>query len=378
MSIKEIKAKSILRKRKRIDSWFVSHYGMNLYRGCIHDCVYCDGRAEGYYVEGEFGKDVEVKVNSIELLRRELDPKRKRKPLPRSFIMLGGGVGDSYQPVEEKYKLSRQALQVIHEFGFPVHVLTKSTLVERDIDIIKQINKQSRAIVSFSISSIDEGISSIFEPGVPSPGNRLATLAQFKKEGIASGIFLLPVIPFVTDSLELIDRLVSKAKQINIDFIIFGGMTMKQGRQQDYFLKVLKENYPQLLPEYATIYRGDKWGSATPEYYAAISQVFDAVASRHKIAKRIPARLFKDILSENDLLVVILEQIDYLLKLKGAKSPYGYAAHSISKLEEPISTLESVTQLKGVGKATASIISEVLRTGTSSYYEQLLGVRSLH
>ena len=63
MSIKEIKAKSILRKRKRIDSWFVSHYGMNLYRGCIHDCVYCDGRAEGYYVESEFGKDVEVKAS---------------------------------------------------------------------------------------------------------------------------------------------------------------------------------------------------------------------------------------------------------------------------------------------------------------------------
>ncbi len=93
MSVEEIKAKSILRRHKRIDSWFVSHYGMNLYRGCIHDCVYCDGRAEGYYVEGEFGKDIKVKVNAIELLRRELNPKRKRKSMPHSFIMLGGGVG---------------------------------------------------------------------------------------------------------------------------------------------------------------------------------------------------------------------------------------------------------------------------------------------
>jgi DNA repair photolyase len=292
--------------------------------------------------------------------------------------MLGGGVGDSYQPVEKKYKLSRQALQVINEYDFPVHVLTKSTLVERDIDIIKQINEQSRAIVSFSISSIDDKISSIFEPRVSSPGKRLDTLALFKKEGIACGIFLLPVIPFVTDSFELIDKLVRKAKQIDIDFIIFGGMTMKQGRQQDYFLKVLKKNYPQLLSEYATIYRGDKWGSATPEYYTTISQVFDAVASKCKIAKRIPARLFKDILSENDFVVVILDQIDYLLKLKGTKSPYGYAAYSISKLQEPLSTLESFTRLKGVGKVTASIINEVLRTGSSSYYEQLLGVRSLH
>ena len=180
----------------------------------------------------------------------------------------------------------------------------------------------------------------------------------------------------MTDTPELIDKLVSKAKKIGIDFIIFGGMTMKLGRQQDHFLKILKKNYPQLLSEYATIYRGDKWGSAIPEYRTAISHLFDSVAARHKIAKRIPARLFNDILSENDLVVVILEQIDYLLKLKGAKSPYGYAAYSISKLEEPISALESVTQLKGVGKATASIIREILRTGTSSYYEQLLGVRS--
>ncbi|HEC95623.1 MAG TPA: hypothetical protein ENI50_01200, partial [Euryarchaeota archaeon] len=81
MTIKEIEAKSILRKHKKIDSWFISHYGMNLYRGCAHNCVYCDGRSEKYNVDGEFGEDVTVKVNAIELLRRELKPKRKRTPL---------------------------------------------------------------------------------------------------------------------------------------------------------------------------------------------------------------------------------------------------------------------------------------------------------
>ncbi|MCK4226157.1 hypothetical protein KAX29_04615, partial [candidate division WOR-3 bacterium] len=94
MSIKEVKAKSILRKHKKIESWFISHYGMNLYRGCTHNCVYCDGRAEGYYVDGEFGQDVVVKVNAIDILQRELSPKRKRTPFKQSFIMVGGGVGD--------------------------------------------------------------------------------------------------------------------------------------------------------------------------------------------------------------------------------------------------------------------------------------------
>jgi DNA repair photolyase len=95
LTIKELEAKSILRKHKKIDSWFLSNYGMNLYRGCLHNCVYCDGRAEGYYVEGQFGSDVAVKVNALEILRRELDPKRKRSPFKRGYVMVGGGVGDS-------------------------------------------------------------------------------------------------------------------------------------------------------------------------------------------------------------------------------------------------------------------------------------------
>ena len=116
MSVREIEAKSLLRKHKKIDSWFISRYGMNLYRGCTHNCVYCDGRAEGYYVDGAFGEDVAVKSNAIELLRRELNPKRRRKPMKQGYIMLGGGVGDSYQPVDKKYQLRRQALKVIHDY----------------------------------------------------------------------------------------------------------------------------------------------------------------------------------------------------------------------------------------------------------------------
>ena len=162
VKITEINAKSILRKHKKIDSWFISQYGMNFYRGCNHNCVYCDGRSERHYVEGEFGKDVLVKINAIELLRKELDPRRKRKPLKPCYIMLGGGVGDSYQPIEKKYQLSRKALQLLYDFNYPVSILTKSTLIERDLDIIKQINEKSKVIVSFSFSSTDEKISSVF------------------------------------------------------------------------------------------------------------------------------------------------------------------------------------------------------------------------
>jgi DNA repair photolyase len=371
--VKEIEAKSILRKHKKIDSWFLSRYNMNLYRGCTHNCVYCDGRAEGYYVEGEFGSDVAVKINALEVLRRELDPKRKRTPFKRGYVMVGGGVGDSYQPVEEKYELTRKTLALLSEKKFPVHVLTKSTLVKRDVDILKKINENSRAIVSFSFSSTDEKLSRIFEPGVPSSRKRLETISFFKDEDIACGMFLLPVIPFITDTKEVMEKTIQDAQDVGVDFIIFGGMTLKEGKQKEYFLNVLQQYYPKLVLEYQMIYQGSKWGEAIPDYYSQLHQTFNTLMKQYKIPKRIPPELFKDILSENDLVIVILEHLDFLLKLEGKKSPFGYAAYSLSQVQEPLSTmLNKLDTIKGVGKTTENIIREILNTGSSTFYEQLL------
>jgi len=373
MTIREIEAKSILRKYKKVDSWFISRYGMNLYRGCTHNCIYCDGRAEGYYVNGEFGEDVTVKVNAIEILRRELDPKRKRTPFKRTFIMIGGGVGDSYQPVEAKYQLSRKVLELMDEYDFPVHILTKSTLIKRDIDILKKINRKNGAIVSFSFSSVNDEISAIFEPGVPSPSERLKTLTFFKNEGIACGMFLLPVIPFITDTPELMEETIRKASEADLDFIIFGGMTLKEGRQKDYFFKILRNKYPELIVEYENIYQKSKWGEAAGEYYNSINLTFNSIIKKYKIPPRIPLSLYKDILEENDLVVVILEHIDYFLKLQGRTSPYGYAAYSISQLKEPLSSMRrELKRINGVGKVTEKIIMEILENKNSSYYKKLL------
>jgi DNA repair photolyase len=371
--IREIEAKSILRKHKKIDSWFISRYGMNLYRGCSHNCIYCDGRSEGYYVDGEFGENVTVKVNAIDILRRELDPQRKRIPFKRSYIMVGGGVGDSYQPAEGKYRLTGKTLQLLYEYGHPVHLLTKSVLIKRDIDIIKKINEQSSAIVSFSFSSADDKLSAMLEPGVPPPSERLKTLAFFKSEGIACGMFLLPVVPFITDTAALMEEAVSKAAEAGVDFIIFGGMTLKDGKQKDYFLDALKTPYPELMIKYQHLYPGNRWGEARAEYYKSLSAEFNRIAKKYRIPQRIPPVLYRDILSENDLVAVILEQIDYLLRMEGGKSPFGYAAYSISQLSEPLSGMKGeLSGIKGVGKTVEGVVMEILSTGSSSYYEQLL------
>lgn len=259
------------------------------------------------------------------------------------------------------------------EYNFPVHILTKSTIVKRDFDIIKKINEKNRAIVSFSFSSADDKISAIFEPGVPPSSERLETISFFKNNGIACGIFLLPVIPFITDTPELMEESIRKASEVGVDFIIFGGMTLKDGRQKKYFYDVLKKNYPELIEKYQNIYTGNKWGEATKEYYYKINLLFNSIVKKYKIPKRIPPYLFKDILSENDLVIVILEHIDYLLKLEGRRSPFSYAAYSISQLKEPLSNMKAELQkLKGVGKTTEAIIKEILETGSSSYYEKLM------
>jgi DNA repair photolyase len=372
LTVQEIEARSTLLKHRKIDSWFISRYGMNLYRGCFHNCVYCDGRSERYQVRETFGEVVTAKTNAVEVLRKELDPKGKRVMLKPSYIMLGGGVGDSYQPAEKKYELTRRTLQLIYEYKWPIHVLTKSVLVGRDIDIIRKINEQNRAIVSFSFSSTNDEISSVFEPHVPPPSERLKTIALFKKEGIPCGMFLLPVIPFVTDTAEVITETLKKAHEVRVDFVIFGGMTLKHGLQKDYFIGTLKEKYPKLVDKYAEIYTGDQWGNATAEYYGQINSVFNQAAKTYRLPKRIPPNLYSDILCENDLVIVMLEHLDYFLRLEGKRSSFGYAAYEISKLDKPLSTMKSeLKQIKGVGEKTEEIILDILETKKSSYYNGL-------
>ncbi len=374
MKITETQAKSILRKYPRIDSWFITRYGMNIYRGCTHNCVYCDGRAEKYQVEGNFGEEVTVKTNAVQLLEKELNPGKRSKPLSPCFMFLGGGVGDAYQPAEDKYKLARGTLTLFLKGKLPVHILTKSTLILRDLDLIQELHRANRIIVSFSFSSMDESISSQFEPGVPSPEDRLDTIRTLKASGIPCGIFLMPVLPCITDTQEQLERSIQTAREAGVDFIIFGGLTLKSGRQKEYFLKHLNNYYPDVIKKYNTIYQPNRWGGPVTKYADHIHNQFYQLAGKYKIPVRIPFKYFGDMLETKDKVIVMLEHLDYIMKLKGRSSSYGYAAYALTKRPESLVALkDKLTQIQGIGPFTEKIILEILQTGTSSYYQKMMG-----
>ncbi len=375
MTISEINARSLLRKQKRIDSWFLSQYHLNLYRGCMHNCSYCDGRAERYQVAGEFGRDIEVKSNAKEILRRELDPARRRIPLKRAYMLLGGGVNDSYQPVEQKYLLARESLKLLGEFGFPVHILTKSTLVLRDIDQLHTIHEKSQAIVSFSFSNMDERLSCKVEPGVPPPAERLAAMRDLHAEGFAVGMMLMPVLPGLSDGVEDIRLAILLAQEAGAEFVIFGGLTLKQGRQKEYFFNLLEKEHPELMDHFRAIYPPDVWGHVTPDYHRSHRERLLEAATGIGMPLRIPASLMVAGFEPVDRVILMLEHMDYMARLRGSLSEYGLAARTIAKNPEGLQASLFGPELSvELSEGTRHIVMELLEKETCSEYEELMSV----
>ena len=370
---KTTQAKSLLRKQKQVDSWFISCYSMNLFRGCEHNCAYCDGRSEKYYVHDDFNYEIHVKENAPELLQKELDPKRKRKPLQKSFIFLGGGVSDSYQPAEERYEITKEVLKVVGTFDFPIHILTKSDLILRDLELLKHINKKSKVIVSFSFSTIDEKRAAIFEPGASTSVQRLEAISAIKNAGIDTGILLMPVIPFLSDSEEAMFETLSAAKKAGAVFVVFGGMTLKSGRQEAHFLSVVKEHFSDYVSKIKQLYKGNLWGGATSAYYNELHMRFFKAAKKSGLPVRIPPSLFVNYVSEQDRIRILLEHMAYVYDLH--KKPHSFlsAAKSIGNLDHGLlHDYEQLKRLPGIGDVTIRFIKEIIKTSSCNYYESLL------
>jgi DNA repair photolyase len=277
--IKEIHAKTLLTRLKGRDDWFGLYYTMNLYRGCQHQCIYCDSRSECYRIE-DFNRQVLVKVNAVDLLRHEL-------PGKRILATIGtGSMNDPYMPLELKYRLTRRALEAIAEFGFPVHVITKSDLVVRDLDLLEEINRKTYAAVSFTITTAEDALSRKLEPGAPPTSRRLAALQAVRRSGLLAGVTLMPVLPFIEDNLENIRSLVSLSARHDAAYILPAfGMTLRD-RQREYYYARLDELFPGLKQRYQKAFGGQY--SAPAQQAEALHAEFNHLCIQRGIPTRMP------------------------------------------------------------------------------------------
>jgi len=273
--IKEILAKTILNYVKQPDTWFGLRYNLNLYRGCQHQCIYCDSRSDCYHIENF--ADILVKTNAIEVLQDELPRKRNKGTI--GF----GSMNDPYMPIEKERELTRKALEVISKNHFPVHILTKSALVLRDIDLLKKIAEQYAA-VSFTITTTDNKLCKKLEPGAPVASERFAAMKELSDKGIYTGVLMMPILPFIEDTKENIEAIVRKASESGASYILpWFGMSIRSG-QREYFYTKLDELFPGLREKYEIRY-GEQYQCAVP-HAKELYQNFDELCSKYSITKK--------------------------------------------------------------------------------------------
>lgn len=225
--------------------------GMNLYRGCTHGCIYCDSRSSIYQMNHEF-EDIEVKENALELLKKSLKNKRRK-------VMIGtGSMADPYMPLEKRIEYTRNALKMIYKYGHGFTCITKSDLVLRDLDLIKKINENSKAVIQMTLTTADEDLCKILEPDVCTTKRRVEVLNTLNENNIPTVVWLCPILPFINDSEDNINRILDYCIDSNVKGIIgFGiGMTLREGNRE-YFYEKLDEHFPGLKDKYITHFKNN-------------------------------------------------------------------------------------------------------------------------
>ena len=243
-----------------------------------HHCVYCDSRSECYQIEN-FDRDVLVKVNAIELLRKELANKRVKGPIGL------GSMNDPFMPLPSGVSLTGQALAVIAEFGFPVHIITKSALVLEELETLQRIN-QVYASISFTITTADDALAAKIEPGSSRPSARFAAMKTLAARGIQTGVTMMPILPFIEDNAENITAIVEQAAANGASYIIpWMGMSLRD-RQRAYYYEQLDALFPGVREKYERTY-GDRYSCDAPNA-PRLYRLFTALCEQYRIAAKLP------------------------------------------------------------------------------------------
>jgi DNA repair photolyase len=294
-----------LRTSLLIDSFLCCRFSFSPYMACGHGCRYCDGRAEKYWVEGDFERDIVVRSNLPRLLREELPRLRERAP-----VAVGSGITDAYQPLEGKQGLMRECAEILADHAFPVSILTKSSLICRDIDLWEKVNRSSRFILYMSIATLDESVRRRFEPGASPISERLETLRAFRKRGMAVGVMAIPLLPFISDGGQDIRALVETLKDAGAAFVMPGGLTLRPGRQKDFYLEHLAVHYPELLERYREIYAEERpSGTCSRQYRDGLSARIASAMHGSGVPFLLPHALYREEVPLYDELYLLLQHM---------------------------------------------------------------------
>lgn len=244
-----VAAKTIVSGYAEHNAWFGNNYNMNIYKGCCHGCIYCDSRSECYRIDNF--DTVRAKKDAIAIINKELKSKKK------TGVIGTGAMSDPYNPLEKEYCLTRGALELINTNGFGVSIATKSSLITRDIDILKKIKNHSPVLIKITITTSDDELCKKIEPNVGIASKRFSAIKELSDNGIFAGILLMPVLPFLEDNEENILGIVNNAHENGAKFIYPAfGVTLRQN-QRDWYYKKLDENFPGIKQKYLEQFKND-------------------------------------------------------------------------------------------------------------------------
>lgn len=287
--------KTVLNKHKKRDSWFLDEYSANPYEGCSCNCLYCYIRGSKYGENMEEG--LSAKTNALEILDKQLVSRAKKGQY--GFVALGSGT-DAYIHHEEKYLLTRGMLELFLKHKFPVFISTKCTLIKRDLDLLKEIDASSilpedlkttigrGVILSVSVSSLNETITNLLEPGACSPVKRFELVSHLKQKGFLAGINAMPLLPFISDTEDELEKIIIKAKEVGADYLLAGSLTLFGNNPADsktLFYKFLERYDPGLIPRYQQLYANNYYPSFT--YQNALKEQVARLCHKHQIRNSI-------------------------------------------------------------------------------------------
>ncbi|MBI9032562.1 radical SAM protein [bacterium] len=299
--------KKVLRKGSHLDTYFVSKYSFSPYMACQHGCKYCDGRAECYYVEGDFEKDIVVRRNTAEQLDQDLAKERDW-----GVILVGSGISDAYQPCELDEKIMTETLKVLIKYRYPLFIITKSANILRDLDLLTELNQVAGVTVSSSLTFPDDTHRKIIEPNASSIEERVNSLKILKDRGIAIGITAMPILPQIVDNAVDLERLFDSYSSLKASFVLPGGLTLRPGKNKTIFMNILKENYPQYLEIYEKMYSRD-FTSGSPlrefsnPFYARVYQQME----KRGLNDSIPYQIYKDRFPIYEVVYIYLKHLKH-------------------------------------------------------------------